>query len=497
MFTGASRRRRPAPHARRSRDAAREGVRFQGGSRSWDGRGDRNVAREGVCFRGGSRSWDGRGDGNVAREGALSPCAARPDKGRANPAHGVRRGLPRRHATRRCGIYLGIARHRARMDIFHLSPNGTRRGLHRGFPGGFPGAFPGLSRGTFPRAFPGAWRAEMRRLSQTRPVNSRTDVLRLSPHRARRGLHRRHATQRCGIYLGIARHRARMDIFHLSPNGTRRGLHRGFPGGFPGAFPGLSRGTFPRAFPGAWRAEMRRLSQTRPVNSRTDFLRLSPHGARRGHHQSVCHAEMRHLSRHSPSTRPVRFSVCRRTGHGGGFSGWLSPGLSPGLSRGFPEGFPGAFPGDFSGGFSRGFPGGFSGGLFRGTFPGAFPGAFPEGFSRGLFPGLSGGFPGGLARGNAASIPTRPVSASGQTFLSLYNANPPHRARRGLCRRLGAKKRSLSPTQPVTAPGQTFSVCHRKPAARHVPREGWCSSSPSALPRRRARQILNTQEVSP
>ena len=58
----------------------------------------------------------------------------------------------------------------------------------------------------------------------------------------------------------------------------------------------------------------------------------------------ACHAEMRHLSRHSPSTRPVRFSVCRRTGHGGGF-----PGGFPGASRGT---FRGLFR-DFSGGLHR------------------------------------------------------------------------------------------------------------------------------------------------
>ena len=86
-------------------NVAREGERFRGDARSWDGRGDRNVAREGVCFRGGARSWDGRGDGNVAQEGALSPCAARPDKGRANPAHGVRRGLHRKLCARKCGVY--------------------------------------------------------------------------------------------------------------------------------------------------------------------------------------------------------------------------------------------------------------------------------------------------------------------------------------------------------------------------------------------------------
>ena len=162
----------------------------------------------------------------------------------------------------------------------------------------------------------------------------------------------------------------------------------------------------------------------------------------------ACHAELRHLSRHSPSPRP--------DGH--------FPSVA---ERDTAGAFPGAFPGASSGA---------SPGLFRGLSRGAFPGAWRAEMRR-------------LSQ-------TRPVIAR-TDFLRLYTANPPHRARRGLCRRLGAKKRSLSPTQPVTAPGQTFSVCHRKPAARHVPREGWCSSSPSALPRRRARQILNTQEVSP
>ena len=227
MCTETSRRRRPAPHARRSRERRARGPALSGRrevmGRAW---------RQECCARG----------------RAFSPCAARPDKGRANPPHRARRGLHRRHATQSYGIYPGIARHRARMDIFRLSPNGTlrglsrglspglHRGLHRGFSGGFPG---GLSRG----AFPGAWRAEMRRLSQTRPVNSRTDVLRLSPHRARRGLPRRHATRRCDIYPGTARQRARTDIFRLSPNGTLRGLSRGLFPGLSGGFPGgLARG---------------------------------------------------------------------------------------------------------------------------------------------------------------------------------------------------------------------------------------------------------------
>ena len=151
-------------------------------------------------------------------------------------------------------------------------------------------------------------RAEMRRLSQTRPVSTPGQTFSVCqqnpPHRARRGLPRRHATRRCGIYPGTASHRARVDIFRLSLNRTRRGLYRGLPGGFIGGFTGgfpegfpegftgalpelyrrLSRGTFPRAFPGASRAELRRLFQTRPVIARTALLRLSPHGARRGHH---------------------------------------------------------------------------------------------------------------------------------------------------------------------------------------------------------------------
>ena len=214
-----------------------------------------------------------------------------------------------------------------------------------------------------------------------------------------------HATRKCGIYPGTARQRARSDLLRLSPNGTRRGLFRvAFPGAFPGAFPRA----FPGAFPGGFSGGL--------------FPGLS-RGLSRGLSARKCYV----YPKHGPSSRGLTFSVCHRKP--------AAPGAAWSLSETW--------------------------------------------------------------RGNAASIPTRPVSASGQTFLSLYNANPPHRARRGLCRRLGAKKRSLSPTQPVTAPGQTFSVCHRKPAARHVPREGWCSSSPSALPRRRARQNLNTQEVSP
>ena len=167
-------------------------------------------------------------------------------------------------------------------------------------------------------------RAEMRCLSQTRPVSTPGQTFSVCqqnpPHRARRGLPRRHATRRCGIYPGTASHRARVDIFRLSLNRTRRGLYRGLPGGFIGGFTGgfpegfpegftgalpelyrrLSRGTFPRAFPGALRAEMRRLSQTRPVNSRTDVLRLSPHRH---------HAGMRRLADH------IDFSDAGSAGH--------------------------------------------------------------------------------------------------------------------------------------------------------------------------------------
>ena len=203
MFTGASRRRRPRSHARRSRNAAREGLRFRGDARSWNGRGDRNVAREGALSGRREVMRRARRRECCARGRVLSPCAARPDKGRANPAHGVRRGLHRRHATRRCGIYLGISRHRARMDIFHLSPNGTRRGLsRRGFPGGFPGGlFRGLSRGL------GARKCDVYPKHGPSTAGRTFSVC----HRTGRGegIIKVYATRKCGIYPGTARQRAR------------------------------------------------------------------------------------------------------------------------------------------------------------------------------------------------------------------------------------------------------------------------------------------------
>ena len=161
-------------------------------------------------------------------------------------------------------------------------------------------------------------RAEMRCLSQTRPVSTPGQTFSVCqqnpPHRARRGLPRRHATRRCGIYLGIARHRARMDIFRLSPNGTRRGLsRRGFPGGFsgdfPGGFSGGFSGGFPRGFPGGL------------------FRGLSPGlGARK------CDV----YPKHSPSTAGRTFSVCHRTGRGEGIikrHATRKCGIYPGTAR--------------------------------------------------------------------------------------------------------------------------------------------------------------------
>ena len=93
----------------------------------------------------------------------------------------------------------------------------------------------------------------------------------------------------------------------------------------------------------------------------------------------ACHAEMRHLSRHSPSPRP--------DGHFPSVAERDTAGLSRGASRG-------TFPGLYRE-------------LFRGLHQGLFRGLH-RGFSGGLHRGFSGGFSGGtggLARGNATSIP--------------------------------------------------------------------------------------------
>ena len=97
------------------------------------------------------------------------------------------------------------------------------------------------------------------------------------------------------------------------PSVAERDTAGAFPGAFPGASsgasPGLFRGLSRGAFPGAWRAEMRRLSQTRPVIARTDFLRLSPQTRRTGRGVVFVGGLARRSEaypQHSPSPLPDR-----------------------------------------------------------------------------------------------------------------------------------------------------------------------------------------------
>ena len=105
----------------------------------------------------------------------------------------------------------------------------------------------------------------------------------------------------------------------------------------------------------------------------------------------ACHAEMRHLSRHSPSPRP--------DGHFPSVAERDTTGASSGLSRGLSRGFPGAFPGDFS----EGFPGG----LARGNAT-SIPNTArqqPDGRSPSVTaPGAAWASLKGMPRGDAASI---------------------------------------------------------------------------------------------
>ena len=165
--------------------------------------------------------------------------------------------------------------------------------------------------------------------------------------------------------------------------------------------------------------------------ARSDIFRLSAKPAAPGAAWSsskACHAEMRHLSRHSPSPRP--------DGH---------------------------FPSVAERDTARALPGGFTRGLHRGAFPGlfrglhrglhrGFTGAFPRGFTR-AFPGLSRG----LARGNAASIPNTARRHARTGSLRL----PSHGAQHGLHRRLGARRCGVYPKHGPSTAGRTFSVCHR------------------------------------
>ena len=116
----------------------------------------------------------------------------------------------------------------------------------------------------------------------------------------------------------------------------------------------------------------------------------------------ACHAEMRHLSRHSPSPRP--------DGHFPSVAERDTTGASSGA---FPGAFPGALPG-----LSRGLYRGLFRGLHRG-FPGAWRAEMRHLFQtrhvdtpgQALFVSRRTGrnmvFIGGLARGDVASIPCK------------------------------------------------------------------------------------------
>ena len=155
----------------------------------------------------------------------------------------------------------------------------------------------------------------------------------------------------------------------------------------------------------------------------------------------ACHAELRHLSRHSPSPRPDgHFPSVAERDTAGAFPGAF-PGASSGASPGaFPRAFPRALPVLY-----RSFTEGFPGGLFRGLSRGlcarkcdVYPKHGPS--SRGLTfsvctpqtrrTGRGVVFVGGLARRSEAYPQHSPSPLPDRPSPSV-TANPPRDTSRG------------------------------------------------------------------
>ena len=189
MFTGASRRRRPAPHARRSRERRARGPALSGRrevmERAWrqeccaGGRAlSRRLevmgrARRREC-RAGGRAFSGRRE--VMGRAWRQECCAR---GRVLSR---RREVMGRAWRREC---------RARGCAFSLRGTAGQRPRKPGTRGAAWSSSETL-------------RAEMRCLSQTRPVSTPGQTFSVCqqnpPHRARRGLCRSHAARKCYAY---------------------------------------------------------------------------------------------------------------------------------------------------------------------------------------------------------------------------------------------------------------------------------------------------------